>query len=221
MDLNDISEIIRQVDIFYKKEKDGKLNHTLIKELVIKRINDVTNNTSILPESDKWRLFTSSISAKVEYEFDNFNYLQFPSFICEFSQKTSFGNYFENKTFTICLSLLVPYYTYYYGVGIRAHIKGDQERPDMYPSFGIHRSNSFSKSPEFKLIIDEQQIINEFENHFNEIKYVPYTALEWNLVTGLLPYGKDYFKSKNDESSIYQLMFDPNHKDQWINIDPF
>lgn len=140
---------------------------------------------------------------------ENMSYLQFPNLMASMDLNHEVGNIKITKSVVVCISLLAPYYTYYYRYSHR--VKFDLGSLFMgYWVFFNHKPYQSLKPP-----VDINLVGEQFEKYFPKYEFVNHFALMINQVGSGLPYGFSQGDHLPSHYSYYQFLFD---NEQPLNI---
>src|SRR5690606_35075185 len=110
------------------------------------------------------------------------------------------------KNLVVCLSLLCPYYTYYYEY---------QHKVKIADGFLPFNSFIFFSQPNFenlKTPFSPQEIDQALKLHFPTYTFVNHYFLMMNKIIGGVPYGLDP-RNYTQEYNFFQFLFCPEHSD--------
>jgi hypothetical protein len=152
--------------------------------------------------SIRWNSVVSEFRTLGFNHVENMSYLQFPSLMASLDLNHEVENIKVTKSFVMCISLLAPYYTYYFRYSHRVKLDLGS-LPLGYWAFFNDLSCQLLKPP-----IDINLVNHQMQRYFPNHEFVSHFTLMINQVGCGLPYGflkEDYLPSHH---SYYQFLFD-------------
>jgi len=131
---------------------------------------------------------------------EDFSYSQFPNKKLYLEEIEDIGMYRTYKNFAVCISLLCPYYTFFYEF---------QFKLKMEEGFLGLSQICFLRDKKFDLIqqdIDLSRIDSMIKARFPHHSYIDHYALIVNETSKGLPFGE--FETGKNEFSIFRYLFD-------------
>jgi hypothetical protein len=194
MDKELYKELIRVIESYYPITNERQ---SVIRKVINDKIDNLDNHNSVL------KLLCNDLMSVGHVE--DFSYLQFPNlkiYIEHIEDEYHFRTY---KNFAICISLLCPYYTYFYEYDFR-----------IKTSEGFLRISKicFLKDDKFKFLtknLDVNQIDSIIKLKFPNYSFVNHQALIENKMEAGLPYGA--FDFSETKYSFMEYLFDSTHFD--------
>jgi hypothetical protein len=135
----------------------------------------------------------------VNEKFSNYSFIQFPSLIAVAEKPTEHGNILATSSFVLCVSLLTPYYTYFfqYGHSIKSIVN--------FNKITFFKNGQFDT---FKFSVDVTKIDDAVKKYFPNYQFIDHYYLMVNNIIGGVPYGKsDNYADGKTPYSLYQFLF--------------
>ncbi|MEI9920871.1 MAG: hypothetical protein WDO14_19065 [Bacteroidota bacterium] len=131
---------------------------------------------------------------------EDLSYLQFPNLKLQVEDVENVGNYRTLKNFAVCISMLGPYYTFFYEIQFK-----------MKTSDGFLELSRvcFLKDEKFKFIrkdLDFAEIDSKIKSKYPTYRYVDHYSLLVNEVDRGLPYGE--LETDKKKYSFFRYLFD-------------
>jgi len=170
-----------------------------LREIVSEKVNH-------LEDSSNFKFLCEDLEAIGHVE--DFSYLQFPNNKLYLEEIEDIGNYRTYKNFAVCISLLCPYYTFFYEFQFK--LKTDEG------FLGLSQV-SFLRDNKFDLIrqkLDLVKIDSMIKSRFPNHSYIDHYALLVNEVNMGLPFGQ--FETEKREFSIFRYLFDSTTFDKYF-----
>lgn len=186
-------KLLAAIQKYYPIDDLGKNNYREAEDLVLLKIEQIDFVT-------EW----SKVVDELEKDFDvmNMDFLQFPNLKLYLEEIQIISHYKVRSNFTLCLSLLCPFYTYFFEYDIQV-----KTNTGFYPLTKI----GFLTEEKFRMIkrdIPLNKIQSIVKSQFPDYNYVDHYPLMTNMIKSGMPYGAG---SEESEYSLYQFLFD---KDQ-------
>jgi hypothetical protein len=188
MDKELYQELVNIISGYYPITNNGS---NQISEIVTDKINHLEN-----PSDFKSLCKDFETIGHVE----DFSYMQFPNKKFYLEEITDTGIYRTYKNFAVCISLLCPYYTFFYEF---------QFKVKTTEGFLGLSQICFLNDKKFDLIrreLDLKKIDSMIKARFPHYSYVDHYALLVNEVEKGLPFGE--FETEKKQFSIFRYLFD-------------
>lgn len=131
----------------------------------------------------------------------NLSHLQFPNLMLIVGHSETFQNVTIYKNLAVCLSLLCPFYTYYYEYKHKVRI-GEGLLP--FNNFVFHSQKNFES---LKIFVPLKDIESTLNYHFPGHSFISHYSLMMNKISSGFPYGVSSINNDNLEYSFYQFLF--------------
>jgi hypothetical protein len=135
----------------------------------------------------------------VNEKFSNYSFIQFPSLTAVIDKTTSHNNIQTSSSFVVCVSLLCPFYTYYfqYGHSVKSIVN--------FNKITFFKNQTFDT---LKFPIDAKRIDDIIKKHFPAYEFIDHYALMVNNLIGGSPYGQgDSYADGKTPYSLFQFLF--------------
>lgn len=129
------------------------------------------------------------------------SFAQFPSLMLEIEEVESKSDILVYKNFVLCLSLLCPFYTYYYEYKHKVQLE-----KGLLPFNNIVFFSQENFKP-LKNSVSLDKIDRLLNTHFPAYQFISHFELMMNSVIGGIPHGA--IDAAKPESSIFQFLFSP------------
>jgi hypothetical protein len=134
---------------------------------------------------------------------ENRYFIEFPNLMASLDLNHDVEGITIKKSVLVCISLLTPYYTYYYTYSHWVKLDEGQGSAFLGPLVFSDRKSYSSLKPAVNL----ESIVSPIAIHFPSHKFVEHSVLMINKIQGGVPYGFDRDLPPK-EYSYYQFLFD-------------
>lgn len=135
---------------------------------------------------------------------ENMSYLQFPNLMVSLDENHEVTGIKITKSIVVCISLLAPFYTYYYRYSHKVKL-AEGSLPMGYWVFFQDKSYDALKPS-----VNLESLNFSISNFFRSYNFISHYPLMINQIEGGLPFGqsKEYYQSS--KHGFYQFLFDEN-----------
>lgn len=131
----------------------------------------------------------------------NLSFLQFPNLMLTVEQSETIQSITIYKSFVICLSLLCPFYTFYYEYRHKVRIHSGLLPLSSLVFLSKEDLNSL------KIFAHHKEFEDILRFHFPEHTFISHYDLMMRKIYGAIPFGSDPSSKINLESSVFELLF--------------
>jgi hypothetical protein len=156
-------------------------NTKQVEELVARKIDFISGVKVEFPFAGKWQNLIDELRTQ-QLRVENMSYLQFPNLKLIISEELNFNHIQERKSLVIILSLLCPFYTYYYGYGLSTKVK------DGFLKIGEVTYLENQMLQNFKPTFNNTRFKKLIEFNFTDYQYVNHYFLMINKFECGIPY---------------------------------
>ncbi len=189
--------LLTAVDRYYTPGLPSRENWDLeLDRLVAEKVNETSDSVR------QWSALVDKLRSSLSIQVHNHSFLQFPNLSLLVESKEVVNDVTILRNFQVFLSLLCPFYTYYYEYQHRVKVSGGKTL--------FVGSHAFFSTPEFrelKLPFSEAGVSDLLSAFFPDYSYCNHYELMLFEIDGVVPYRADPAFPETDRHSMFQVLF--------------
>jgi hypothetical protein len=164
--------------------------------------------------NEQWQAVVREFRKLGVSNVENMSWINFPNLKASLDSDHEMEGIRVRKSLVVCISLLTPYYTYYYRY---SHcVKLDVGCSELgYWIFQTDKGFSYLKPS-----VDVEFIASIIQANFPNYKFIDHYPLMINKIHGGLPFGFDKQYYSPADFTYYQFLFDPHESISDLDVRP-